>query len=51
MAEDRFVLSYLPDTPEKHVSVDYLYTIVNTLDTAFFANILDEIQEKFKAKL
>lgn len=44
-------LSYLPNEPESHVSKDFLYTIVNTLDNNFFADVETEIAFKMPQKV
>jgi hypothetical protein len=39
------VMKYLPDDPSNHVTRDYLFTIVNSLDQGFFPRIMNEIQD------
>lgn len=41
----------MSDTPERHVTSEYLYTIVNTLDATFFAHVIAEIEANYKLKL
>jgi hypothetical protein len=38
------MLMYLPDNPATHVTRDYLFTVVNTLDQQFFPTIVSEIK-------
>lgn len=39
-------MRYLPDSPATHVTKEYLFTIVNTVDSTFFAKCVQEIDEK-----
>jgi hypothetical protein len=41
------LLNYLPDDPEAHVTRDYLFAVVNTLDCSFFERVEKELEEKF----
>ena len=42
---------YLPEDPKRHVTRDYLFVLVNTLDPAFFPCAVEEIErKKFKSK-
>lgn len=38
-------MSSLPDSPITHVTQNYLFTIVNTLDVSFFPKVIDEIEK------
>lgn len=47
------VRKYLPDydeTPEKYMSRDFLFAIVNKIDSTFFPRIAAEITAKIKPK-
>lgn len=35
---------YLPDDPIKHVTRDYLFGIINTLDPSFFKRAMEEVE-------
>jgi hypothetical protein len=39
------VLSYLPNDPAKHCDKDFLFTVINTLDSGFFPKIESEIEK------
>ena len=41
--QDTKLMKYLPDEPHNHVTRDYLFTIVNSLDQGFFPRIMEEI--------
>lgn len=46
-AEDHpLILSYLPDEPTTHVTKSYLFTVVNTMDPAFFAGAVQELENR-----
>ena len=51
VGKEKFALSYLPDAPSSHVSLDFLYTVLNTLDSNFFIRVVDEFDAKYGAKL
>ena len=40
------ILQYLPDEPTTHVTKNFLYAIINTLDLIFFPNAEIEIERK-----
>ena len=44
------LLQYLPDDYAKHVSKDYLFTLVNTWDPSFFPTIVEEVSKKLALK-
>ena len=48
--DNPLALSYLPDEPKTHVSQAYLYTIINTLDSAFFIDAEKEIEMKLPSR-
>lgn len=42
-------MKYLPEQPQKHVTREYLFNIVNTFDPKFFASLVEEV-DKFVLK-
>ena len=44
-------LRYLPDEPRTHVTREYLYTVVNTLDCSFLPAAQKEIEQQHLARL
>ena len=48
---DSTILKYLPDEPKKHVTRDYLFTIVNTVDRTFFVRAEEELALRDKQKM
>lgn len=40
------ILKYLPDKPQIHVTREYLFSIVNTLDQSFFMHAIEEIEAR-----
>lgn len=48
--ENAQILKYLPDQPLQHVTKDYLFTIVNTLDPTFFRRAEDDNEQRLMAK-
>jgi hypothetical protein len=50
LGEGHVARKYLPDEPEGHVTQDYLYTMINTIDCGFFPKIQGEIDRQKKAK-
>lgn len=39
LKDNVLITSYLPDDPQSHVTREYLFTIVNTLDASFFSSV------------
>lgn len=35
---------YLPDSPASHITKEYLFTVVNTVDSTFFARCVQKIE-------
>jgi hypothetical protein len=44
------LVKYLPDEPLAHVTRDYLFTLVNTLDPTFFRRAEEDLESRLREK-